>query len=137
MGLYDFLGRGFHFPPETENSTGRFRSSEGEADIREAVFIILGTRKGERVMRPDFGCDIHQYVFGTMDFTSMRMMERSVTEALVRWEPRIREIEADAVQSDQDGNLVLIQIRYIVRTTNNPYNLVYPFYMNEGIKDGI
>lgn len=127
-----FLGKGLAFPVAPEPATGRLRERSGEEDIREAVGIILGTRKGERVMRPEFGCRIHEYVFGTMDYDTLRQMEGAVTEALILWEPRIEEIQVRAdPDSDRDGT-VLLTVAYRVRSTNNQYNLVFPFYMSEG-----
>ena len=70
-------------------SSGRFRTAEHEEDIRQAIYIILMTRRGERVMRPEFGCGIHDFAFETMDYGTISQMEDSVREALIRWEPRI------------------------------------------------
>lgn len=134
MDGYEFLGRGFHFPMEAEPETGKLREAEGEEDIKEAIGIILRTKKGERVMRPDFGCDIAQFMFGTMDYTSLAMMERSITQALVLYEPRIHNLRVEAAASEDRENAVLIRISYQVRATNNPYNLVFPFYLDEGME---
>lgn len=133
MEQYEFLGTGFQFPVEADPVTGRLKESSGESDIIQAISMILMTKKGERVMRPDFGCDIHTFLFDTTDYHTLKMMERAVTESLVKWEPRIRDIEVSAQLSEETEGTVLIQIRYTVRSTNNPYNLVYPFYLNEGI----
>lgn len=133
MDQYGFLGRGLHFPIEPEAATGRLREAEGEEKIAQSVRIILMTRRGERLMRPDFGCDIHQYMFGVMDFTTLSMMEQAVKEALVRWEPRIRDVEVRAGSSKENRTQVRISVYYRVRATNNPYNLVFPFYLEEGI----
>ena len=84
-------------------------------------------------MRPEFGCGIHDFAFESMDFGTVSQMEDSVREALIRWEPRVRDVEVEIIPEDTAGRL-RIQISYVVRTTNNPYNLVYPFYLNEGIE---
>lgn len=133
MEQYEFLGTGFQFPVEADPVTGRIMETSGESDIIQAISMILMTQKGERVMRPEFGCDIHSYLFDTTDYQTLRMMERAVTESLVRWEPRIRDIEVSAEISEEAEEKILIRISYVVRSTNNPYNLVYPFYLNEGI----
>lgn len=133
MEQYEFLGTGFQFPVEADPVTGRIMETSGESDIIQAISMILMTQKGERVMRPEFGCDIHSYLFDTTDYQTLRMMERAVTESLVRWEPRIRDVEVNAEISDEAEEKILIRIGYVVRSTNNPYNLVYPFYLNEGI----
>lgn len=128
-----FWGRGLAFPVRPEPATGRLRERTGEEDIREAVGIILGTRQGERVMRPEFGCRIHEYVFGTMDYDTLRQMEGAAEESLILWEPRIQQIQVHAEPDPDEGGRVLLKVSYRVRSTNNQYNLVYPFYMSEGV----
>lgn len=132
MGEDSFLGRGFGFPVNVEPATGQFRESAGEEDIRQAIYLILSTRKGERVMRPEFGCDIYNFMFGTMDDASVHLMEEAVTEALMRWEPRIRALKVSAVMSETDSGVLEFHIQYTVRSTNSMYNMVYPFFISEG-----
>lgn len=127
----EFLGTGWEFPVGTDH-TGDVAVSSGEQDIEEAIRIILGTAKGERVMRPDFGCDIHDHVYATVTPATLNMIESSVREALVRWEPRIDIERIDARAADAEPNKVLIEIEYYVRTTNSLSNMVYPFYLTEG-----
>lgn len=136
MEEYDFLGRGFHFPVEPDRATGRIREVSAEDDIRQAVDIILSTKKGERIMHPEFGCQIHDFMFGTVDYTSLSLMEQSVRDALIRWEPRIRDNEVKVVSSSETEGVLLVHIGYTVRSTNNRYNMVYPFYISEGIGGG-
>lgn len=128
-----FLGKGFAFPVSVDPVSGRMRMAEGEESIQQAVYLILMTRKGERVMRPEFGCGIHDFAFESMDFGTVSRMEESVREALILWEPRIRDIEVNITSGEKEG-MMEIHIRYVVRSTNNPYNLVYPFYLNEGME---
>lgn len=132
MDRDDFLGRGFGFPVSVRTATGQFKESAGEEDIRQAVCIILSTRKGERIMRPEFGCDIYNFMFGTMDDTSLHLMEEAIMEALIRWEPRIRDIEVHGGLSGSDSGVAEFHISYTVRSTNSRYNMVYPFYISEG-----
>lgn len=127
-----FLGRGFRFPVQVDPATGRMMTSAYEEDISEAVYIILMTRKGERVRNPEFGCGIHEFAFGTTDFTTLKEVERKVEEALALWEPRIRDVDVTVSLDRQEEGKLEIGISYVVRTTNNPYNLVFPFYLNEG-----
>lgn len=127
-----FLGRGFRFPVKADPVTGKLETVSYEEDIKQAVYIILMTRKGERVMRPEFGCGIHDFAFGSMDYTSISLMEKSVLEALILWEPRIQDTEVEIRMDEQESGKLLVNISYVVRSTNNPYNLVYPFYINEG-----
>ncbi len=130
----EFLGTGLGFPVMVDPATGRFRTSSYEDDIKEAIYIILMTKKGERLMRPEFGCGIHDFAFATLDYTTISQMEKSVKEALIQWEPRIRDISVEVSQSMTETGKAIISISYVVRSTNNPYNLVFPFFMNEGIE---
>ena len=126
----EFLGKGWKFPVNVDLK-GQIEMSD-ETDIKEAIWIILSTSKGERVMRPTFGCGIHDYVFEIINSSTLKMMEESVREALILWEPRI-EIQQINVSAEKinDGKLI-ISIDYLVRSTNNQFNLVYPFYLMEG-----
>lgn len=129
-----FLGTGFSFPINVDETTGKIAESSHENDIKQGIYLILMTRKGERVMRPEFGCDIHKFAFESLDFTIASQMETCIKDALVLFEPRISDIEVSVKEDAKEGGKVWIGIHYIVRTTNNPYNLVYPFYINEGIE---
>ncbi len=131
----DFLGTGFGFPVRVDPNTGKVKTSSSDEDIRESIRIILGTQKGERPMCPEFGCFINRFVFGTTDASTMSLMKQAVENALVMWEPRIRDIKATIEQSSEEEGLLLIRISYTVRATNNPYNLVYPFYISEGYNE--
>ncbi len=131
MNNSEFLGKGFAFPLSVDPVTGRMKMAEYEEDIRQAIYIILMTRKGERVMRPEFGCDIHNYTFSGSDYETLSGIEEAVRDALILWEPRITSIEVHAYVAE--GGKLNIEIGYVVRSTNNPYNLVYPFYINEGL----
>lgn len=130
--LGSFLGRGWKFPVSVDEQNGRVLTIAYEEDIQEAIKIIIMTRKGERVMRPDFGCDIHDHLFDVVDYTLLKQMENKVIRALINWEPRITDIEVTAVSQPNRPSIIDIHIAYVVRTTNNPFNLVYPFYINEG-----
>jgi len=127
----EFLGKGFAFPLSVDETTGQINMASNEDSIKQSIFIILNTRKGERVMRPDFGCGIHDYVFSSMSYFNINRMQESIRDALTLWEPRIRDVEVEVVTTEEAGRID-ISISYVVRSTNNPFNLVYPFYMNEG-----
>lgn len=127
----DFLGRGWAFPVGTDRR-GDVETSDAEADIRESIHIILGTAKGERIMRPEFGCDIHEHVYSAASPETLNVIETDVREALVRWEPRIDIEEIDARTDEDDPTRVLVEIEYRVRTTNALANVVYPFHITEG-----
>jgi phage baseplate assembly protein W len=127
----DFLGTGWAYPVGTDYQ-GDVELSSADANIRESVRIIIGTAKGERVMRPEFGCEVHDYVFAAADPATLSMIEDAVEEALIQWEPRIDVESVDAAPDEDNPNRVLIDIDYWVRETNSSANLVYPFYLNEG-----
>lgn len=128
--MKDFLGRGWKFPVAVDAS-GRIAFSEYEDDVREAIRIILMTSKGERVMQPDFGAGLYDFVFASMTSTNLGRIQRAVEDALVKWEPRVQ-VTAVNVEPDQ-GELgkLLINIDYRVRATNTRFNLVFPFYLKE------
>jgi phage baseplate assembly protein W len=92
------------------------------------------TSKGERVMRPDFGCGLRNFVFGTTDETTLRLLESDITQAITVWEPRVTDVEVTARLDQSEAGKLLIGIAYIVRSTNNLFNQVYPFYLEEGTK---
>ncbi|MBU7005768.1 GPW/gp25 family protein [Phosphitispora fastidiosa] len=127
----DFLGKGWRFPVLVEAVSGKVLLSEYEQDIQESIRIILTTSKGERVMRPDFGCGIHDFVFASMSITTLSMMESSIREALQQWEPRIEVTGVNAAPDRAEPGRLDIEIKYCVRSTNNEFNLVYPFYLKE------
>ncbi len=127
----EFLGIGWKFPTSPD-SDGKIAMSEYETDIKEAIKIILGTAKGERVMRPDFGCGIHDFVFSPVNKATLSLVENTVREGLTFWEPRIELIKVEAIPEVSAEEKLLVSIDYRVRVTNNRFNLVYPFYLKEG-----
>lgn len=128
----DFLGRGWRMPVSVDPRTGHVAYAEYEDDIEQAILIILETAPGERVMRPDFGCGIHDMVFTSLDSTTLQRIRSLVEESLRRFEARV---EVLAVTVDEaatfDGHLD-VSIDYRVRQTNQLGNLVFPFYFREG-----
>ena len=126
-----FLGVGWAFPP-CVGQDGHVSLAEYEEDIREAIRIILGTDPGERVMRPDFGAGLSQFVFEPVDATTMHLVKTRVQEALVAWEPRIDVLSVNVTGDPTECNKLLIDTRYRVRATNSQFNLVYPFFLQEG-----
>ena len=125
-----FLGRGLAFPVGVDASGG-IAMAEYEQDIREAIRIVLDTDPGERVMRPDFGAGLRALVFEPINTHTLALARHRVEQALVAWEPRIDNITVRAGARPAQG-LVALEVRYRVRTTNPFYNLVYPFYVQEG-----
>lgn len=126
----DFLGVGLSFPLRIEN--GKIAWSEYEESIKESIILILSTAKGERVMRPDFGCGLHELVYSVNDTSTASLAIFYVEEALKKWEPRIELIKVDANADAKDGERLIISIEYRIISTNTRHNLVYPFYLGRG-----
>jgi hypothetical protein len=126
-----FLGRGWSFPPSFSQSLASVAMVSGIEDIRQSLWILFGTRPGERVMVPLYGCDLSQYVFRTLDATLLAEISDTVATAILRWEARIDLLSVDAVAAPEEPGLVLITVDFRVRATNSRSNLVYPFYLNE------
>lgn len=129
----DFLGRGFAFPPRIDSATGQFVMVESEEDIRQSIYIILMTRLRERAMLPDFGCNLHEYIFELPDSDFEIRIGSEVREALMRYEPRIINVSVEVGTRDLQNGTVYLNINYTVRATNNPNNLVFPYYLVEGV----
>ena len=123
----DFLGKGWAFPVGVD-SRGGIALVHGEDDIEQSIRIILETSPGERVMRPEFGCGIHDLVFAPNSPTTAGLIAYRVREALGRWEPRIEVTGVDVRADPQRDAVLLIEIHYTIRSTNDRRNLVYPFY---------
>jgi uncharacterized protein len=127
-----FLGRGWKYPVGVDPVSGRIAMSEYEQDIKEAIRIILATAPGERLMRPDFGCGIHDLVFSTISRATIGLFESRVREAIIKWEPRVEIVALDISTRDATNGKLEIQLKCRVRDTNNEFNLVFPFYLTEG-----
>jgi uncharacterized protein len=124
----DFLGVGWNFPLQP-NINGQVQMARYEESVRQSIWLILGTTPGERLMRPDFGCGIHTQVFATNSAGTAGQIISDARDALLKWEPRIDVLDITAIPDETQPNLILIEIEYRVRTTNNRFNLVYPFYL--------
>ncbi len=122
-----FLGVGLDFPIQFDNS-GAIATARYEESVRQSIWIILGTSKGERVMRSDFGCGIYDLVFEVNSASTSGKVAQAVREALLVQEPRI-DVRKVQVEAQGNGATLLIHIEYQVRVTNNVFNLVYPFYL--------
>jgi uncharacterized protein len=128
----EFLGSGWSYPVATDPLSSDVSQSRYERDIREAIRIILETAPGERVMRPRFGCGIHDLVFAEISATTLFAVEAAVREALTTYEARIEllNVAVDAMQAL--SGLLIVNIDYRVHLTNQIDNLVYPFFYREG-----
>ncbi|MGO9973791.1 MAG: GPW/gp25 family protein [Solirubrobacteraceae bacterium] len=126
--MTDLIGSGISFPLQTDER-GVLALARGVDDIEQAIRLILGTAPGERPMRPEFGCAVHDLVFDTIDAEMVGRVETAVHRALARWEPRIEVIGLEFDLANVEQGKLEITITYRVRTTSGLYNLVYPFYV--------
>lgn len=128
----EFLGVGWACPMSCDESSKDIALSRYEKDVEEAILIILKTAPGERVMRPDFGCGIHEYVFAPNNAQTAGMIRFHVEQALARWEPRIEALSVQVTSDSYRPEVLLIDIGYTVRSTDSRFNIVYPFYLERG-----
>src|SRR5437660_1632054 len=124
----EFVGAGWAFPMAIDG-TGSVALVRGEREIEESIRLILGTSYGERPMRPEFGCGIHDHVFAPADASTAGRIAYDVQTSLERWEPRIDVVDVDVTAGGDDNATLFVDIRYSVRGTNDPRNLVFPFYV--------
>lgn len=129
-----FLGTGWSFPPSFNNKSATVDIVSGEEDIRQSLKIILSTRPGERVMHPDFGCNLDIMMFEPLTTTLITTIKDIIKTAILLYEPRI-ELNSVKISPDQylEGT-VNIELDYNIRATNSRFNMVYPYYINEGSK---
>ena len=126
-----FLGVGWAFPPGV-GSDGGNAIVVYEEDVKQSIRIILGTDKGERVMRPNFGAGLRSFVFGPKSSTTLQRVKTRVQDALTTWEPRIDVMQVKVTIDPRERSKMLIDVTYRVRSTNTLQNLVFPFYLQEG-----
>lgn len=123
-----FIGQGWGFPLRT-NATGQIALVSDRQELEESIRLILGTAYGERPMRPEFGCAIHDLIFASVDSETAARVSYEVRASLVRWEPRIEVLAVDVTPDPDNQAVMYIDIRYSPATANDPRNLVFPFYV--------
>ena len=133
--MTELLGTGLSFPLSVDRRGG-IALATGETDVDQAIEIILSTAPGERPMRPEFGCGVHDFVFDTIDASTVGRLETEIRRALDRWEPRIVLDEVEFDLSEMGEGRLLINIGYRLRATNHKRNLVYPFYVIPDEEEG-
>lgn len=126
----EFLGVGWSWPVEPTDD-GDIALARYEESVRQSVWIILGTSPGERVMRPDFGCGLQDLVFSVGNATTEGLVADEVRRSLTQWEPRLDLIEVQVANDPARPEALIVRITYRVRATNNVFNLVYPFYLEQ------
>ena len=127
-----FLGRGWSFPPTFNLALTGVEMLEQEADIASSLEVLLTTMPGERVMLPEFGCNLEELLFDSLDTTTKTLLADKIESAILYYEPRIdlENVRLDA--SRELEGVVLIEVTYRVRATNSRFNFVFPFYKQEG-----
>ena len=126
--MSEIIGSGLAFPLQVDRRGG-IALARDETDIEQAIELILGTAPGERPMRPEFGCGVHDFVFDSIDASTIGKMENAIRDALDHWEPRIVVETVEFDLSGVDEGRLMIDIGYRIRVTNTLRNLVYPFYV--------
>lgn len=123
----DFYGTGWAFPLDAAG--GRVATISDEANIAQAILMILRTNRGERVMMPDFGSDLDRLLFSAENRATFHLAEAAVRRALGKWEPRIKVLEVDVSPDPRERDRLLVSVEYVIRARNSRHNLVYPFYV--------
>ena len=132
----DFLGKGLRFPVSV-NLNGGVSSSVLEENVRQSIFIILGTAPGERIYRPDFGCRIHDLMFEPNNAITAAAAEVYCEEAIYKYEPRIESVTCRARPNADEPNRLDVRLEYVIAGKNEKKNLVYPFYLKQQDEEGI
>lgn len=127
-----FLGRGWGFPPEFSKTTKSVLLTEDETDIEKSLEILLSTRPGERIMVPEYGCNLDELLFKPLNLTLKTFVADLIKTAILYHESRIDVEKVRIEQSTENDGILLIYIDYLIRITNSRKNMVYPFYKTEG-----
>ena len=125
-----FLGTGWSFPPTFSKLTGTVEMLSNEADIQNSLRVLLSTRIGERLMQPNYGCNLDVMLFETINETMLTFVKDLVFTAIYYFEPRVNPINVKVEATAEEG-MVLINVEYQIRSTNSRHNMVYPFYLDE------
>jgi hypothetical protein len=126
----EFLGQGWAFPLQF-NPRGQIALALGERDIEQSIRIVLETVPGERVMRPEFGCQAKQLLFAPKNAATEGLLIRYVEEALTRWEPRVEVVTVNVLDDRSTDGAWLVEVNYMIKTTHDTRSIVYPFYIEE------
>lgn len=130
--LKSFLGKGWSFPPSFSLRTNTVEMVSEDEDIRQSLFLLFSIAPGERLMKPEYGCDLHALVFDNFDASTESRLVDMITTSIIRFEPRIILEDINIWQEDPYQGLININIQYTIRITNTRDNIVFPFYLKEG-----
>lgn len=129
-----FLGCGWSFPPTFNNRSGSLKMLSGEEDIDSSLEILLSTKQGERIMHPNFGCNLEELLFNPLDRTLITYVSDLIKTAILYYEPRVDVQKIDIYEDDIINGKIIIDVEYLVRATNSRKNKVFPYYKDEGIE---
>jgi len=127
-----FLGRGWSFPPKFKTISKTIEMVTDEEDIQQSLNLLLSTTPGERIMKPEYGCDLQSMVFAQLDSHTEQEIISMITDAILMFEPRITLEEVEVDSSDMLDGKLFIKIDYTIRKINIRTNIVFPFYLTEG-----
>lgn len=127
-----FLGQGWSFPPTFSSISGGSIMVSEEEDIKQSLEILLGTTIGERIMLPEYGCDLHKYLFESITTSKTHFLQELIRTAIIHYEPRIDLEEIKIDHSNYLDGIIRIELDYSIQTTNTRFNLVFPYYKVEG-----
>lgn len=127
-----FLGEGWGFPPHFDRNNRSVITATGELDINQSLEILLSTKLGERIMLPNYGCNLEELLFQPLDITLKTYIRDLIKTAILYHESRINVLKIDIDTTNELNGEILIIIEYIIRTTNSRANMVFPFYKEEG-----
>jgi phage baseplate assembly protein W len=128
----NFLGTGWGFPPSFENLSEGVEMVSGERDIKQSLIILLNTSLGERIMKPEYGCGIRNFVFQETDNSHIHVLKDIITNAILNYEPRVKVEEINIDTENYLDGVITIEIDYFIITTNTRSNIVFPYYLSEG-----
>jgi uncharacterized protein len=128
---HSFIGKGWSFPPAFDNQTGTVLMVSEEDDIVQSLQILLGTRPGERVMQPGFGCNLDVMLFEPVTTTLVAFVKDLIYTAILYYEPRISMDSISINTANVNDGIILIEMEYTILASNSRFNLVYPFYLSE------
>ncbi|MFD2036113.1 GPW/gp25 family protein [Belliella marina] len=129
-----FLGKGWSFPPTFNQKSGSIKMLSGEEDIESSLEILLSTKQGERIMHPNFGCNLEELLFNPLDRTLITYISDLIKTAILYYEPRIDVQKIEIYEDDIINGKIIIEVEYIIRATNSRKNKVFPYYKDEGIE---
>lgn len=132
INVGSFLGTGWSFPVYFDKANARVQMASDAEDIAQSIRIILGTTPGERLMQPEFGCNLKSLLFERADSSLVTQLNHLVYHALLNFEPRVNFLQAEILHSEELAGELHIRVDYSIISTNTRHNIVFPFYLTEG-----